>query len=51
MPAKSKAQISKLFALEERGELKKGVAKEFADSTPNIKKLPEHVQKKKKARK
>lgn len=53
MPAKSKAQIKKLFAMEKRGELKKGTAKEFADKTPNIKKLPEHVKKKakKKAKK
>lgn len=45
MPAKSKAQLRKLFAMEKRGELKKGTAREFADSTPNIKKLPEHVKK------
>lgn len=45
MPAKSKAQIKKLFAMEKRGELKKGVAEEFARKTPNIKKLPEHVKK------
>lgn len=50
MPAKSKAQIRKLFALEKKGKLKKGVAKEFAESTPNIKKLPEHVKKKKSKR-
>lgn len=48
MPAKSKAQIKKLFALEKRGKLKKGVAEEFARETPNIKKLHEHVKKKKK---
>jgi hypothetical protein len=39
--------MGKLFAMEKRGELKKGVAEEFARSTPNISKLPEHVKKKK----
>jgi hypothetical protein len=51
MPAKSRAQIGKLFSLEKEGKLKKGTAKEFVDSTPNIKKLPEHVKKKKRANK
>lgn len=48
MPAKSKAQLKKLFVLEKQGKLKKGTAKEFANATPNIKKLPEHVKKNKK---
>lgn len=48
MPAKSKAQLKKLFVLEKQGKLKKGTAKEFAQATPNIKKLPEHVKKKSK---
>lgn len=48
MPAKSKAQLKKLFVLEKQGKLKKGVAEEFARATPDIKKLPEHVKKKKK---
>ncbi len=48
MPAKSKAQLGKLFILEKQGKLKKGIAEEFARATPNIKKLPEHVKKKKK---
>jgi hypothetical protein len=47
MPFKSKAQAKKMFAMESRGELKKGVAEEFAHATKNIKKLPEHVKKKK----
>ena len=47
MPAKSKAQIRYLFAAEKRGEVKPGVAEEFARKTPNIKRLPEHVKKKK----
>ncbi len=44
MPAKSLAQLRKLFTLEKRGELKAGTAEEFAHATPNIKKLPEHVK-------
>lgn len=48
MPAKSKAQLGKLFVLEKQGKLKKGVAEEFARETPNIKKLPYKVKKKKK---
>ncbi len=47
MPAKSKAQLGKLFVLEKQGKLKKGTAKEFARATPDIKKLPQHVKKKK----
>lgn len=46
MPFKSKAQQKKMFSMEARGELKKGVAEEFAHATKNIKKLPEHVKKK-----
>lgn len=48
MPAKSKAQLKKLFVLEKEGKVKKGTAKEWAKATPDIKKLPEHVKKKKK---
>jgi hypothetical protein len=47
MPAKSRAQLKKLFVLEKDGKVKKGTAKELADATRNIKKLPEHVAKKK----
>lgn len=47
MPAKSKAQLRLLFAKESRGELKKGTAKRYAEHTPDIKSLPEHVKKKK----
>ena len=46
MPFKSKAQMRKLFSLEHQGKLKSGTAEEFAHSTPNISKLPEHVKKK-----
>lgn len=42
MPLKSKAQQRYLFAMHPK------IAKEFADATPDIKKLPEHVKKKKK---
>jgi len=51
MPAKSKAQLKKLFILEKQGKLKKGTAKEWANATPNIKALPTHVKKKKKGKK
>ena len=47
-PLKSKAQLGKLAILEKEGKVKKGTVKEFAKETPNIKKLPEHVKKKKK---
>ena len=39
MPFKSKAQAKYLYAV------KPGVAKEFAEKTLNIKKLPEHKKK------
>lgn len=51
MPFKSKSQQRKMFAMEGRGELKKGVAEEFAHATKNIKGLPEHVKKKKSKKK
>ncbi len=41
MPFKSKAQARYMFAAEKRGDIKKGVAEEFAKATPSIKKLPE----------
>lgn len=40
--------MGKFFAMEKRGQLKKGTAKKWAKETPNIKKLPEHKKKKKK---
>lgn len=49
-PAKSKAQLRELFYLESKGKLKKGTAKKWAHETPNLKRLPEYVSKKKKAR-
>lgn len=39
MPFRSKAQQKFMFAKHPE------IAKEFADATPNIKKLPEHVKK------
>lgn len=42
MPFKSKAQQKYMFAKHPK------IAKEFAEATPNIKALPEHVKKKKK---
>jgi len=47
MPARSKAQVRKLFALEKRGEVKKGTAREFASKSKG-KKLPERIRRKKK---
>lgn len=44
MPFKSKAQQKFMFAKKPK------LAKEFAEHTPNIKSLPEHVKKKKKSR-
>lgn len=41
MPFKSKAQAKYMFAKHPK------IAKEFASATPSIKKLPEHVKKKK----
>ena len=46
MPFKSKAQMGWMFAAEKRGEVKKGTARRWAHHTPNIKKLPEKVNKK-----
>ena len=47
MPFKSKAQQRLFFAKENRGELPKGKAKEWADETPDIKSLPEKKHTKK----
>lgn len=44
MPFKSKAQQRFMFSQHPE------IAKEFADATPNIKKLPEHVKRKKEER-
>jgi len=41
MPFKSKRQMRKFFAMEERGELPEGTAERWAHETPSIKKLPE----------
>ena len=46
MPFKSKAQQRFMFAAEDRGEVPRGTAKRWAEETPNIKKLPEKVKKK-----
>ena len=51
MPFKSKAQMKKFFAMEKRGEMKKGTAERWAKETPNIKKLPKRVKGKKIAKK
>lgn len=43
MPYKSKAQMRLFFAKEQRGELPKGKAREWAHHTPDLKSLPQHV--------
>lgn len=48
MPFKSKSQARLFFAKEKRGELPEGTAEHWAEVTPSIKALPEHVKKKKK---
>ena len=47
-PFKSQSQMKKFFAMEKRGEMKKGTAERWAKHTPNIKSLPKKVKKKKK---
>jgi hypothetical protein len=42
MPYESKSQMKKFFAMEDRGELPEGTAREWAHHTPHLKKLPEH---------
>ena len=51
MPFKSKAQMKKFFAMEDRGELPQGTAEKWAKHTPNIKELPEKKKKNKGSRK
>lgn len=42
----SKAQQRKIFQLEKEGKLPKGTAQKWAEETPNIKRLPEHIEEK-----
>jgi len=49
MPFQSKAQMRKFFAMEERGDLPKGKAEQWAHETPDIKGLPERKKAKKRA--
>ena len=48
MPFKSKAQMRKFGQLVKEGKISKGTFQEWADATPNPKKLPERVKPKKK---
>jgi hypothetical protein len=48
MPFKSRKQMKKFFVLEKEGKLSKGTAKQWADETPDIKKLPSKIKKTKK---
>jgi hypothetical protein len=43
MPFKSKAQERWMFAAEKRGEVKPGMAEEWAAATPSQKALPQRV--------
>ena len=43
MPFKSRAQIGKMAVLVKQKKIKPGVFREFADATPNIQRLPDHV--------
>ena len=47
MPFKSKAQVKKFGAMVGRGEMSKATFNKWKKHTPNIKKLPERVKKKK----
>ena len=47
MPFRSKAQVRKFGAMVKRGEISKKKFEEWLHETPNIKKLPERVEKKK----
>ena len=49
MPFKSKAQMRKMFSLENSGKIKKGTARKFIRKTHNIKSLPEKIADKRKA--
>lgn len=44
MPFKSKAQMRKFFSMQEQGKLPPGTAEEWANATPDIKDLPQHVK-------
>ena len=50
MPFKSKSQVRAFFAKEKAGELPAGTAEKWVHETPNIKRLPEKVKRKKKGR-
>lgn len=43
MPAKSKAQMRKMFVLEKQGKISEATRREFTDSV-DYKRLPEHVK-------
>ncbi len=48
MPFRSKAQVRKFGAMVKRGEMSKEKFREWLEETPNVKKLPERVRKKRK---
>jgi hypothetical protein len=49
MPIKSKAQLRKMFSLEENGVLKEGTTKRWIKHTASMKNLPEKVSEKRKS--
>lgn len=44
MPFKSKSQMRRFFAMERRGDLPAGTARQWAHETKNIGRLPERVK-------
>lgn len=48
VPFRSKAQLRRFAAMVKRGEISKKKFKQWLKETPNIKKLPERVKKRKK---
>ena len=48
MPFRSQAQARKFRVLEKQGKLPKGTSDQWAKETPDIKKLPKRVKRRKK---
>ena len=46
MPFKSKAQMRRFFAMEEKGDIPKGTAEKWLKETKDVSKLPERIIKK-----
>ncbi len=50
MPFKSKAQLRKFGAMVRRGEISKRTFQRWLDHTPNLRRLPERVEERRKGR-